>query len=104
MGFLFAVVISYVFTDFIATFIAHILSTGIGTNLFLVSLTKDIQRILIQINESGKTTSQRSQTMKHISEYVQFHSNAKELSCLILYHVKSFLTEFSIPADWLDIL
>lgn len=49
-------------------------------NLFLVSLTRDILGILHRINETGKNSaSPRSQIMEHIVEYVQLHSNAKEL-------------------------
>lgn len=90
IGFLFTAIITYTLGQFAFTFLAQVWSIGIGMCLFLISLTKDIKSILNRINESGRSSSpQRSRITKHITEYVRFHSNAKEFSrsnSLILLH------------------
>lgn len=80
IGFTFAITITHIFSVFVMTFIAQIMSIGIGSNLCLVSLTKDIKRVLHRTNQSGKVSSNHHEAMKNIAEYVQFHSKAKELS------------------------
>lgn len=81
IGFLIATIFTYILGRFVLTFLAHIASIGIGSHLYLISFTKDFKGILNRINESGKnSSSQRSQTIKYIIEYVQLQTIVKQLS------------------------
>lgn len=100
IGFLVSGVLTYVFTLFTFTLAANIGTIGVGTNLYVTSLAKDIKSILNRISDSGKISSKqskkskgskrskhlkhsiRSQIIQHITEYVQFHSKAKELRAI----------------------
>lgn len=55
-------------------------SLEIGCFLFMIALTKDIQRTLHSINENTKSKKKRTKISKQLIEFIKFHSILKQLS------------------------
>ena len=76
---------------------AFCVAMQMGTFMFMISMTKDIQRNLSLINENTKPKQRRKQIPKQIIDFIEFHSIAKQLSkilfpnySLILPHKQCF--------------
>lgn len=67
--------VSYVFY-----FIACIISLAIGSFVLLTGLINDLNENLKTINENIKTDETHVQILYQLSEFAQFHSEAKQLS------------------------
>lgn len=77
-------IITYALAQVAITYVAHIISLGIGMNLYLVALTEDVKRHLDVMNECIKTEkAKRSDISKQYAEYIQFHSDTKQLRITI---------------------
>ena len=62
------------------TLVACLISLGVGAFLFAVSAAKDAKKNLKTINQNAKNKGQRSQILKKLADYIQFHSDEKKLS------------------------
>lgn len=80
-GFFLSAIITYGIAQLSIMYAAHIISFGIGLNLYVVALTEDIKRHLSVVNECIKAEkAKRSDISKQLAEYIQFHSDAIQLS------------------------
>ena len=56
------------------------ISLGIGAYLIIVAGAEDANKNLILINKSAKNKQNPPKMLKKLNDYVQFHSNLKQLS------------------------
>lgn len=111
-GFSLAAIITYLLAVFAINFLANIVSIAIGTNLLLISITKDIKSILKKIHHDGDTPMNHLEIINQIVQYVQLHTDVKELSCFTCAFALSVLSKmneiinlfFDFPSDWSNIL
>lgn len=79
-GFLLTAIITYTLAQFALTYAAHLIAHGIGMNLFIVALIEDVKLSLFELNDGIKSGSMnRLQIHQKISDYIQFHCDAKQL-------------------------
>lgn len=78
MGFLLSTIITCALVQFGFTFMAHLISLGIGMNFFVVSFTEDAKQDFCAMNLRHGTV-ERVNIYQQISEFVQIHSDAKQL-------------------------
>lgn len=53
---------------------------AIGTSLMLMALTEDLKYEMHTLDKSIKTKEKRCEIFKRFCQFVQFHSDAKQLS------------------------
>lgn len=53
---------------------------GIGINLILISMAKDVEADMLSINQAIKNRPNRSQMVKQFKDFVRFCSDSKQLS------------------------
>lgn len=82
-GFLVAVIIQYIFDVITLSVSAWSAALNIGAVLFIFTLIKDIRRSLKPINDNAKSTTRKRQAMQQLSDYIQLHSNVKQLSKMV---------------------
>lgn len=80
VGYLIACVLEYTMVSYVFYFIACIISLAIGSFVMLLGLINDLNDNLKTINENVKTNGTHFQTVCQLYEFVQFHSEAKQLS------------------------
>lgn len=68
----------YVFNMMITTITVYMI--GIGMLPVLFPLTDDIKRDLMAIQQSFKDKRRRSEMAKPMSQFIQFHSDTRQLS------------------------
>lgn len=79
-GYLIACVLEYTMVSYVFYFIACIISLSIESFVILMGLINDLNDNLKTINEIVKTNGTHFQIMCQLYEFVQFHSQAKQLS------------------------
>lgn len=60
--------------------VACILSIGFGAYTFITAMTEDIKINLHAINDNTKTEADRLSIIKEFSDFIEIHSNARQLS------------------------
>lgn len=78
----------------IALFVAGTTSLGIGSFLLIDSTIECNKRNLNSMNDSVKTGMERLKVFTRLSEFIQLHSNSKQLH--FFDNINSFL-QFSKP-------
>lgn len=79
-GFLLTAVIINVLAQLAIRYAAIIIAYGVGTNLCIVAVTEDVKQHLCTINDGIKMGSvDHAKTHRQISEYVELHSDSKQL-------------------------
>lgn len=86
IGYSFAVIIQYLLTARVLTFGAGAMALGYGTFLVLLSLAKDTEGDLNLINKSPKAKRDQTLILERLSEFIQNHSHAKQLSDDVVTH------------------
>lgn len=82
-----ASILQFLFTACISTITAVCVAVGLGTFLLAISLTKDIQNDFILINKNAKSKRKRGHALKQLSELIQYHASAKQLSEPLLFEL-----------------
>lgn len=82
VGYLIAFILEYTMVSYVFYFIACIISLAIGSFVLLMGLINDLNENLKTINGNVETDRTDFQIMFQLSEFVQFHSHAKQLSKL----------------------
>lgn len=78
-GFLMAAIITYAIAQIAITYAAYLIAYGVGMNLYIVAFTEDIKRHLRAMNEGIKAGANRTDINRQIAEYIQIHSDSKQL-------------------------
>lgn len=87
LGYSVASILQFLFTSCIFTITAVCVAVGLGTFLLAISLTKDIQNDFILINKNAKSKRKRGHALKQLSELIQYHASAKQLSEPLLFEL-----------------
>lgn len=66
--------------ELISLFVASTTSLGIGSYLLIDSTTKRNKDNLNSINDSAKAGMNRLNVFKQLTEFIQLHSNTKQLN------------------------
>lgn len=83
IGYLIAFVLEYTMVSYVFHFIACIISLAIGSFVMLMGLINDLNDNLEMINENVKSNATHLQIACQLYSFVQFHSEAKQLSLRI---------------------
>lgn len=84
-GYLAAVFIQYIIAVYGFAFFGAMLSFGLGTYLFTITLIDDAKGVLRNVDDSAKFKRNQTRMLKQFYEFIHFHSNMKQLN-----HVSSF--------------
>lgn len=80
----FGYIVGFTFQSLLALYLCKISAvfTAIGLGIFLLTLSvaEDINDDLISINKNAKNKKKRVLALKQLNEFVQYHSDAKQLS------------------------
>lgn len=79
LGYLFAVTIQCIIATYGLKFLAFSVSFEMGAYFFSNALTKDIIGLLKTINKSAKAKGSHTRILKQLTEFVQYHSDVKQL-------------------------
>lgn len=82
VGYLIAFTLQYIVFACMFINIACFASTGIGSYMFAIGITKDVRSVLNPINDIGKTRQNQAEIEKQLSEFVVQHSLGKKLRIL----------------------
>lgn len=74
-----AVSYQYVAAKYCFTFVACLISFGLGIFLFAIAAIDDVKNDLRVINEKAKFKRKRLHALKRLANFVQFHSSLKQL-------------------------
>lgn len=80
IGYSFAMALQYVFIFNAAFTSICFVAFAIGTSLLLMTLTEDLKCDLNSLDKSIKLKENRVEIFKRFCQFVQFHSDAKQLS------------------------
>lgn len=81
IGYLVAMIITYIIVCYAYIVIACTVTLGIGAFCYVISATKEIQRILNSINHNAHPNENHVNELKILfSEYIHAHRVAKQLS------------------------
>lgn len=64
-----------------------LVTSGIACYLFKISLTNDLKGILRSIDENLETRKRRRNLYAQFSEFIDLHSDTKQLSNLAIIHL-----------------
>lgn len=53
---------------------------GIGINLILIAMAKDVEADMLSMNQTIKTRAKRSHIVKQFKDFIRFCSDSKQLS------------------------
>ena len=76
----FAFSLEYIMMLYIVQMSACIISMGFGAYTFIIALTEDIKIGISTINYAAKTQADRLEIVEQISNFIEIHLNAKQLS------------------------
>lgn len=83
-------------------FVACVISFGISNFVFSMTMSIDVNNILNLLNDSAKTKDNRSQTMRHLADFVKCYSEQKQLRSQTTHtHSDSWLTLWNLISDFL---
>lgn len=83
IGYFVAVILQFIPIAYHYTFVACEATFEGGLFAFTLSFTEDIRNDVKSLNENAKSQTNRFQTLKQISDFVQYHSTFKRLSKII---------------------
>lgn len=89
IGFLMTAIILYAICQYTLLYAAHMTSYGISLNFYIVSLTGDIKSHLNEMNNGMRNGADFSEISDRITEYIQLHTDAKQLSLLATIAIPS---------------
>lgn len=92
-----AMTIEYLVTIDLFYFVSCLISLKIGTLLFSIAITKDIKRSLHSINKMAKSNNKHAQIFIELTNFVEFHLKAKQLSIAYKakFKINNNFTQFS---------
>lgn len=99
IGFLMTAIILYAICQYTLAYAAFMACYGIRLNFYIVSLTEDIESHLNEMNNGIRNGADRSEISDQISEYIQLHSDAKQLSAFEIITI-SLASSWSWPMDF----
>lgn len=79
-GYSLAVIIEYLITTCMCYFVGSLFILGISSYLMVIPVMKDIKVSLCSINDIAKSHKDQLATIKQFSDFIPFHSWAKQLS------------------------
>lgn len=80
MGYVIAFTLQVLLAMCLFTITAACIAVGFGTFLLTISVTKDIKDDFILINKIAKIKKKHAPALKRLTELIQYHSDAKQLS------------------------
>lgn len=95
-GYLNAVMLEYLFTICIASFIGSLAILGISSYLLGIAIVKDMKYNLYLMNDNAKIKAKRLITVEQFSDFIKLHSMAKKLSGNFHNPLKFTETDFPI--------
>lgn len=75
-----AMAVEYLVTMDLFYFISCLTTLKIGTLLYTITITEDIKRSLHSINTNGRLKKKHVQIFTELTNFVQFHLEARQLS------------------------
>lgn len=96
IGYTMAVSLQCILITYVFCITMILVTNGIACYLFKISLTKDLKIILHAIDENSKMKKNRRNLYAQFSEFVDFHSDTKQLSNLMIYFVSFRKTDVFI--------
>lgn len=83
-GFLIASIAEYLFLFVFELIILAFMTVAVGSNLILISIANELTCNLSTLNECAKVKNPNANEIrKQINEFIQLHSNSKELSTVL---------------------
>lgn len=94
IGFTIASAIEYFMCVNLTFFVMCIMVVAIGPSLALISITKDMKCCLKSLDNCARTKENHIKIIRQFNEFIQFHSNAKQLSSNWEFSFTSFRFHF----------
>lgn len=94
IGYIFAVILQCILLTYVFFTMMILISIGVASYLYELSLTKDIKIILRTIDEMSKVRKNRPNLYIQFNEFVEVHSAAKQLSCkleIVVLYISNWL-------------
>lgn len=91
IGYMVSFVLEYLMLMYVSYAVACILSIGFGAYSFIIAMTEDIKINVNITNDDIKIKKNRSKIVEQISDFIEIHSNAKQLSELMMSKPKFVL-------------
>lgn len=70
--------------------IASLVTLAIDCFIYVTSATKDMIRMLEDVNKNAEDQIERPKIFKQLCEFIQFHSDMRQLSNYDLHFISSF--------------
>lgn len=93
-GYLAAVFIQYIIAVYGFAFFGAMLSFGLGTYLFTVTLIDDAKEVLQNVDDCAKFKRKQTRMLKQLYNFIRFHSDMKQLNHK---HFNSFEIFIRVP-------